>query len=69
MAQFDPPDSHWAADFDQRLQGTFHYLKDRIDGLDSSVADSVKALSALVAEAQQYVLDARYWADRAKDGK
>lgn len=66
MAQFDPPDSHWAEDFDQRLQSSLHYLKDRIENDGEKFADAVKAITALVIEAQQAVLDARYWAERAK---
>lgn len=37
MAEFNPPDSHWAGDFDARLLGTFHYLKERVEALEAEV--------------------------------
>lgn len=37
MAEFNPPDSHWAGDFDARLLGTFHHLKERLDRLEAEL--------------------------------
>ena len=39
MANFDPPQNHWAADFDARLIGSLHYLKDAVDELQRRVRD------------------------------
>ena len=64
LAQFDPPDSHWADDFDRRLMSSFHWLKDRIDSDESEFATALAEIRVLVAEAQQYVRDARYWAEK-----
>lgn len=69
MAQFDPPDSHWADDFDQRLMSTFHWLKERIESDGAAFADALTEVRALVEEAQQYVRDARYWAEQARNEK
>lgn len=66
MAQFDPPDSHWAADFDQRLTSSLHYLKDRIESDGEKFTDALTRIEALVAEAQRYVKDARFWAEQSK---
>ena len=65
VAQFNPPDSHWAEDFDARLVSTFHYLKDRIETDEAKFAEALDRIEALVAEAKQYVTDARYWAERS----
>lgn len=69
MARFDPPDSHWAADFDQRLASSLTWLKERIEGEQDSVAVLAQELRALVAEAQQCVADARYWAEQSRRGQ
>lgn len=62
MAQFNPPDSHWAADFDQRLVASFHHLMDRIASLESEVqtlrkrdSDRDAALAQAVADMKHYV--------------
>lgn len=69
MAEFDPPHNHWDADFDQRLSGSLHYLKDRLESDGERFADALTAVTALVNEAKQYALDARYWAEKTKDAK
>ena len=67
LASFDPPDSHWAADFDARLTSTFHWLKDRIDADEKSFAETLGQINALKGELEQLVKDARHWAEAAKD--
>ena len=39
MADFNPPDSHWAADFDGRLVASFQHLKDAVEDLKRQVAE------------------------------
>lgn len=62
MAQFDPPDSHWAADFDARLASTFHWLKERVESLEAEVsalrardAERDSLLAQAVADAKHYM--------------
>lgn len=66
MAAFDPPENHWAADFDQRLTSSLHYLKDRIENDGERFAEAVRTIEELVPELRQLVLDARFWAEQAK---
>ena len=62
MADFNPPDHHWAADFDARLIASFQHLKDAVDSLREEVA----ALKATAVEQDRKIdpgiADARaYW--------
>lgn len=66
MATYDPPDSHWAADFDARLLETFAFLRDRIYADEAAYAASLKEIAALKDELAQLVADAKYWAQRAE---
>lgn len=62
MPQFDPPDSHWAADFDQRLTSTFHWLRDRIVADEGGFAAALREIRELKAEMEQLVADAHFLA-------
>ena len=62
MAQFNPPDSHWAADFDQRLMASFHHLMDRVVALESEVRDLRQKDAARDASLAQAVADIKYYA-------
>ena len=62
MAQFDPPDSHWAADFDQRLMASFHHLMDRIVALEGEVQALRQRDSERDASLAQAVADMKFYA-------
>lgn len=62
MAQFDPPDSHWAADFDQRLLASFHHLMERIVSLEAEVQELRKKDSDRDAALAQAVADMKHYA-------
>ena len=61
MAEFDPPQNHWAADFDRRLISSFYHLKDENEALKARVAaleardkDRDAALAQAVADMKHY---------------
>ena len=61
MADFDPPDSHWAANFDGRLLSSFQYLKDelvkanaRIAHLEHRIAEQDQIIADGIADAKTY---------------
>lgn len=62
MAQFDPPDSHWAADFDQRLVASFHHLMDRVVALEAEVRELRQKDVARDASLAQAVADMKHYA-------
>lgn len=59
---FDPPDSHWAADFDARLMASFHYLKSKCDDLQRRVAELESRDAARDAALAQAVADMKFYA-------
>lgn len=61
MANFNPPDSHWASDFDARLAGTFHHLKERCEALEARVAELEAGERAREAALRQAVADAKFF--------
>lgn len=62
MANFDPPDSHWAADFDGRLVSSFHHLKDEVDALKARLAACEARDAARDAELAQAIADMKFYA-------
>lgn len=66
MAQFDPPQRHWDADFDRRLASTFEWLREQVEGLRDEVRVLTERDSARDEKLRQAVADARYWAERAQ---
>ena len=61
MANFDPPDHHWAADFDARLMSAFTYLKDKVDELERRALEVEKKDSERDAALAQAVADVRFY--------
>lgn len=61
MANFNPPDSHWADDFDARLRESFVFLKEKVEALELLVSELVKDNSTLRAELKQAVSDAAHY--------
>ena len=61
MANFNPPDSHWADNFDARLRETFVHLKERVDALELLTSHLVKDNDRLRAEMNQAVSDAAHF--------
>lgn len=66
MANFDPPEKHWAADFDVRLMSSFHYLKDENDALKKRVAELESRDQQRDAALAQAVADMKFYARSAK---
>lgn len=66
MAQFNPPDSHWAADFDTRLVSTFHYLKDQIDALSLRVRELEAEKRLRDLQIEQAVADMKFYARQVR---
>lgn len=66
MAEFNPPDSHWAADFDPRLLATFHNLNERIEKLEAETRDMQARDRHRDEKLARAVKDARH---HAKGGK
>jgi len=64
MADFNPPDSHWAADFDGRLASTFHHLKDELESLNARLAEFEAKDAARDAELAQAIADMKFYATR-----
>ena len=62
MAEFNPPDSHWAADFDARMWTTFHWLKERIEALEARVSALESRDSERDASLAQAVADMKHYA-------
>lgn len=62
MSNFDPPDSHWAANFDERLLASFHYLKDELDLAKARVAELEKKDTERDASLAQAVADMKFYA-------
>lgn len=67
MATFNPPDSHWAADFDERLAGTFAWLKERVESLQERVVLLEREARQNENRLVQAVADAKFWAQQAKE--
>ena len=62
MADFNPPDSHWAADFDGRLVASFQHLKDAVEDLKRQVAELKASDAEQDKKINQGIADARtYW--------
>lgn len=61
MANFNPPDSHWADDFDSRLLSSFHHLKDRVDEALALAHELKRDNEALRKELKQAVSDAAHY--------
>lgn len=64
--QFDPPDSHWAADFDQRLNSSLEYLRERLDFDRGLHQQHLAEMRSLHAEMQQMVADCKTLLDEAR---
>lgn len=64
MANFDPPDSHWAADFDARLAGTFVHLRERCEALEARVAELEARDKGRDAALAQAVADMKFYTNR-----
>lgn len=61
MAEFNPPDSHWAADFDRRLMSSFHHLFDRCVDLERQVRDLQAKDRSRDETPAQAVADAKHY--------
>lgn len=61
MANFNPPDGHWADDFDARLRESFVFLKEKTEALELLVSELVKDNANLRAEMKQAVSDAAHY--------
>lgn len=62
MAQFNPPDSHWAADFDARLMSSFHHLFDRCVALEAEVKVLRDRDTERDAKLAQAIADMKFYA-------
>lgn len=62
MADFNPPDSHWADDFDARLMSTFHWLKGRIESLEARVRELESLDQSRDERLAQAVADMKFYA-------
>lgn len=61
MANFNPPDSHWADNFDARLRETFVFLKEKVEAHELLISELVKDRSRLRQELAQAVADAAHF--------
>lgn len=64
MADFNPPDSHWAADFDGRLTASFHHLFDRCRELEERVRELEALERGRDESLAQAVADMKFYAAR-----
>lgn len=62
MAEFNPPDNHWAADFDARMWTTFHWLKDRVEALEAKVREQEARDAERDAALARAVADMKFYA-------
>lgn len=63
MANFDPPDSHWAADFDARLTGSLYHLLDRLIAAEARIAELESKDRGRDAALAQAVADMKFYAN------
>lgn len=63
MANFDPPQNHWAADFDARLISSLHYLKDEVDRLQQVVRELERKDAERDAALAQAVRDMKFYVE------
>ena len=65
MPDFNPPDSHWAADFDGRLLSSFYHLKDELIRAHEKIASLEKRIEEQDKQIAQGISDARvYWSGK-----
>jgi hypothetical protein len=64
VADFNPPDSHWAADFDARLVGSLTHLLERVERLEALVRELHGKDKWRDDVLHQTVSDIRYWAEK-----
>lgn len=63
MANFDPPQNHWAADFDARLISSLHYLKDEVDRAHRRIGELEKKDAERDASLAQAVRDMKFYVE------
>lgn len=62
MSEFNPPDNHWASDFDARMWTTFHWLKERVEALEAEVRELKSRDAGRDASLAQAVADMKFYA-------